>query len=212
MFSFHRALAVVLSLFVIQQWSGSLAILSYAELIFNTTNFELEGKYVTMILGGVQVVFTVISATVVDRFNRRTLLLTSASGVSVSTFLIGLFFFLQHVEADVSEITWLPAVGAILYIVMYAFGLAALPFTMMSELFPTNVKALGSTIGMLCCNTCAFLVTLFYPSLIVHGIHVAFWLFSSTTVLGVVFIYFLVPETKKRTLQEIQQQLHGYKL
>ncbi|XP_017754394.1 PREDICTED: facilitated trehalose transporter Tret1-like [Eufriesea mexicana] len=208
----RKALAVVMSLFIIQQWSGSLAILSYAELIFNATNNDFEGKYVTMVLGGVQVVFTVISASVVDRYDRRTLLLISASGVSISTFLIGLFFFLQHMQMDVSEIIWLPAAGSILYIVMYSFGLAALPFTMMSEVFPTNVKALGSTIGMLCCNSCAFIVTLSYQNIVEHGIHIAFWLFSSTTVLGIAFIYFCVPETKRRTLQEIQQQLHGYKL
>ncbi|XP_017754372.1 PREDICTED: facilitated trehalose transporter Tret1-like [Eufriesea mexicana] len=208
----RKALIVVLGLFVIQQWSGSLAIVSYAELIFNETNNHFEGKYVTMVLGGIQMLCSVISACVVDRYDRRTLLLISASGISISTFLIGLFFFLRHIQMDVSEITWLPAAGSIVYIIVYSIGLSALPFTMMSEVFPTNVKALASTIGILCFNFCAFLVTLSYQDIAKHGIHVAFWLFSSTAVLGTPFIYFCVPETKRRTLQEIQQQLHGYKL
>ncbi|XP_033297806.1 facilitated trehalose transporter Tret1-like [Bombus vosnesenskii] len=209
----RKALIVVLGLFVIQQWSGSLAILSYAELIFNATKNQLQGKYLTMILGGVQVMCAVMSASIVDRYSRRTLLLISTSGVTISTYLIGLFFCLQYIEMDISEITWLPAAGSILYIVTYAFGLAALPFTMMSEVFPTNVKALGSTIGMLCCNCCAFAVTLSYQSIVEqNGIYVAFWLFSSITALGTIFIYYCVPETKRKTLQEIQEQLHGYKL
>lgn len=166
-----------------------------------------------MILGGVQVMCAVMSASIVDRYSRRTLLLISTSGVTISTYLIGLFFCLQYIEMDISEITWLPAAGSILYIVTYAFGLAALPFTMMSEVFPTNVKALGSTIGMLCCNCCAFAVTLSYQSIVEqNGIYVAFWLFSSITALGIIFIYYCVPETKRKTLQEIQEQLHGYKL
>lgn len=204
---------VVLGLFIIQQWSGSLAILSYAELIFNETKNQLEGKYLTMILGGVQVVFTAISASIVDLYNRRTLLLISVFGVSISNCLIALFFFLQHIEVDVTEIAWLPGAGSIFYIVMYAFGLATLPFTMMSEIFPTNVKAVGSMIGMLCLNSSAFAVSFSYQSIVKqYGIYVAFWFFSSITALGVVFTYYFVPETKKKTLQEIQEQLHGYKL
>lgn len=209
----RKALIVVLGLFITQQWSGSLAILSYAELIFNETKNQLEGKYLTMILGGVQVVCTVIAASISDRYNRRTLLLISASGVSISTCLIALFFFLQHIEVDVSEIAWLPAAGSILYIVTYAFGLAVIPFTMIGEIFPTNFKALGSMIGMLCLNFSAFAVSLSYQSFAEQcGIYVAFWFFSLIAALGIVFTYYFVPETRKKTLQEIQEQLHGYKL
>ena len=210
---FCRALIAVLGLFIMQQWSGSLAILSYAELIFNEMKSQLEGKYLTMILGGVQVMCTAINAFIVDRCNRRTLLLISASGISISTCLIALFFFLQYIEVDVSEIAWLPAAGSILYIVSFSFGLAALPFTMMSEIFPTNVKAVGSMIGMLCCNSSAFAVALSYQSIAEQcGIYVAFWFFSLIAALGVIFTYYFVPETRKKTLQEIQEQLHGYKL
>lgn len=174
---------------------------------------EFEGKYLTMILGGIQIVCAAISASVVDRYNRRTLLIFSASGVFISTFLIGLSFFLREMQLDVSGIIWLPATGTILYIIMYAFGLAALPFTMMSEVFPTNVKALGSTIGMLCCYFCSTIVTLTYqPIAIQYGTYIAFWFFSFTTIVGIIFIYFCVPETRRKTLQEIQDQLHGYKL
>lgn len=190
-----------------------MAILSYAEIIFNEMKNEFEGKYLTMILGGIQIVCAAISASVVDRYNRRTLLIFSASGVFISTFLIGLSFFLREMQLDVSGIIWLPATGTILYIIMYAFGLAALPFTMMSEVFPTNVKALGSTIGMLCCYFCSTTVTLTYqPIAIQYGTYIAFWFFSFTTIVGIIFIYFCVPETRRKTLQEIQDQLHGYKL
>lgn len=190
-----------------------MAILSYTEIIFNEMKNEFEGKYLTMILGGIQIVCAAISASVVDRYNRRTLLIFSASGVFISTFLIGLSFFLREMQLDVSGIIWLPATGTILYIIMYAFGLAALPFTMMSEVFPTNVKALGSTIGMLCCYFCSTIVTLTYqPIAIQYGTYIAFWFFSFTTIVGIIFIYFCVPETRRKTLQEIQDQLHGYKL
>lgn len=210
---FLRALFIVLGLVIIQQWSGSQAIMSYAELIFNATGNQLQGKYVTMILGAIQVVCTIFGTTVVDRFGRRPLLMISAFGTSVSTFLVGLFFFLQNNETDVGTITWLPATGSILYVVMYAFGLAALPFTVMSEVFPTNVKALGTGIGMFVCNGCAVIVTSIYQSIVEqYGIHTAFWLFSTISLSGVVFVFFYMPETKGKTLQEVQEQLHGRQL
>ncbi|XP_076546377.1 facilitated trehalose transporter Tret1 [Osmia lignaria lignaria] len=206
----RKALFIVLGLVIIQQWSGSQAIMSYAELIFNATGDQLQGKYVTMILGAIQVVCTIFGTTVVDRFGRRPLLMISAFGTSVSTFLVGLFFFLQNNETDVGMITWLPATGSILYVIMYAFGLAALPFTVMSEVFPTNVKALGTGIGMFVCNGSAVIVTSIYQSIVEqYGIHAAFWLFSTISLSGVVFVFYYMPETKGKTLQEVQEQLHG---
>lgn len=207
----RKALIVVLGLIAIQQWSGSMAILSYAEIIFNETKNGLEG--LTMILGGIQIICVAISTSMVDRYNRRTLLIFSASGVFISTFVIGLSFFLREMQLDISGIVWLPAIGTIFYIIMYAFGLGALPFTMMSEVFPTNVKALGNTIGMLCCYFCSTIVTFFYQLIAIqYGTYIAFWFFSFTTIVGIIFIYYCVPETRRKTLQEIQDQLHGYKL
>lgn len=209
----RKALIVVLGLIAIQQWSGSMAILSYAEIIFNETKNGLEGKYLTMILGGIQIICVAISTSMVDRYNRRTLLIFSASGFFISTFVIGLSFFLREMQLDISGIVWLPAIGTIFYIIMYAFGLGALPFTMMSEVFPTNVKALGNTIGMLCCYFCSTIVTFFYQLIAIqYGTYIAFWFFSFTTIVGIIFIYYCVPETRRKTLQEIQDQLHGYKL
>lgn len=190
-----------------------MAILSYAELIFNATNNNFEGKYITMILGAVQAVCFIVTATIVDSFGRRTLLMTSTFGTFVATLIVGSFFYLQSNRMDVSGIVWLPAIGTILYITFYALGLAGLPFTMMSELFPTNVKALGSTITMFCCNVFSFVVTMSYQSIAEHyGLYAPFWLFSIVSISGVLFVYCYVPETRGKTLQEVQNRLHGQKL
>ncbi|XP_076760827.1 facilitated trehalose transporter Tret1-like [Xylocopa sonorina] len=209
----RKALIVLLGLFTIQQWSGSYAVLSYAEFIFDLTGNQFEGKYITMIIGGMQVVFTLISSSVVDRYSRRLLLITSAFGTCITTFLVGLFFFLQSIKMNVDPIVWLPAIALILYNVLYAFGLAAVPFILMGELFPTNVKVLGNAIGMLSCLLSSVAVSLLFPNFAEQfGVHVAFWLFSIISILGVLFVYCYVPETKGKTLQEIQQQLHELKV
>ncbi|KZC08289.1 Facilitated trehalose transporter Tret1 [Dufourea novaeangliae] len=209
----RKALTVVVCLAVIQQWSGSMAIISYAELTFTATGNNFEGKYITMMLGAVQVVSAMFSTVVVDSFGRRTLLIFSTFGTSMSTMLVGLFFYLQHRQMDVDSIVWLPAIGTLSYIITYAVGLAGIPFTMISEVFPTNVKALGSTIGIMCCNLFGFFVTVCFPSIVeAFGRYASFWLFSGITLMGMVFVYCYVPETRGKTLQEVQDQLHGRKL
>ncbi|XP_033328311.2 facilitated trehalose transporter Tret1 [Megalopta genalis] len=209
----RKALTVVVFLLLIQQWSGSMAVLSYAQLIFNATGNSFEGKYVTMIVGAVQTVCAGLSTAIVDSFGRRALLMASALGTGASTALVGAFFFLQRTGADVTDLVWLPAIGVILYIVAYAVGLAGLPFTMISEVFPTNVKALGSTIAMMCLNAFAFSVTSLYSSIDeAWGKHTAFWIYAAVSFVGSVFVYCYVPETRKKTLQEVQDQLHGRKI
>lgn len=96
---------------------------------------------------------------------------------------------------------------------MYAFGLAGLPFTLISELFPTNVKALGSALGIMSCNGFSFVVTLSYQSIAADfGLYTVFWIFTVVSLLGVFFVYAYVPETRGRTLQEVQEKLHDRKL
>lgn len=198
----------------VQQCSGSMAIISYAQMTFNATGNQFEGKYVTMIVGVVQVVCAAASTAIVDRFGRRKLLVISAAGTGFSTALIGLFFYIQSSGVyDVRRIVWLPAIGVILYIFMYAFGLAGLPFTLISELFPTNVKALGSALGIMSCNGFSFVVTLSYQSIAADfGLYTVFWIFTVVSLLGVFFVYAYVPETRGRTLQEVQEKLHDRKL
>ncbi|XP_078042913.1 facilitated trehalose transporter Tret1 [Augochlora pura] len=209
----RKALTVVVCLLLIQQWSGSMAVLSYAQLIFNATGNSFEGKYVAMIVGAVQSVCAFLSTTVVDCFGRRSLLMASTLGTGASTALVGTFFYLQRTGADVADIVWLPAIGVILYIVTYAVGLAGLPFTMISEVFPTNVKALGSTIAMMCLNAFAFSVTSIYSTIDeAWGKHTAFWIYAAVSFFGTAFVYSYVPETRKKTLQEVQDQLHGRKV
>ncbi|XP_076649218.1 uncharacterized protein LOC143356989 [Halictus rubicundus] len=209
----RKALIVVVTLVLIQQWSGSMAVLSYAQLIFAATGNSFEDKYVAMIVGVVQFFCALISTLIVDSLDRRVWLMASTLGTGLSTAVVGTFFYLQSIGMDVSNIVWTPAIGTMFYIFTYAVGLAGLPFTMISEVFPTNVKALGSTIAVMCCNAFAFSVTFAYLIIDVQfGKHTAFWLYAAVSFVGMLFVYFYVPETRRKTLQEVQNQLHGRKI
>jgi len=193
-----------------QQLSGSQAVLQYAQMIFDQANSNLEGKYLTMILGAVQLVCSVVCMMIIDRSGRKPLLIISSIGSACSTAMVATYFHLQYYYVDTSNITLLPVTGVILYVITYSLGLASLPFTMASELFPTNVKALGNMIGMMTLNIAAFIVTKLY--LVISesaGMHTPFWIFTACSLASTIFTLLYVPETKGRTLEQIQKKLHG---
>lgn len=206
----RRALITVICLIAIHQMSGVQAVEQYAELIFDEMNSNLEGKYLTMILGAVQIVCTIVCMFITDRSGRKSLLMISAIGSACSTAIVAIYFQLQHDYVDTSNLTWLPAIGVIMYVIMFSVGLSALPFTMIGELFSTNVKALGTMVSVVAAGVFAFGVTNLYPIIADNvGIHIPFWIFTACSLAGALLVLVYVPETKGKTLQQIQEKLHG---
>lgn len=120
-----------------------------------------------------------------------------------------LFFQLQAVGIDVSSITWLPVTSMVGYIIMYALGLGCLPYVVLSELFPCNVKALATMSVSIAGALGGMAVAKLYQVVADEfGIHAAFWGFSLITVFSGIFVHFVLPETKQRSLRSIQDELH----
>ena len=166
-----------------------------------------------MIFGTVQVVASAVCAILTDRAGRKPLLLISSIGSCLSIAMVALYFNLDYSKVvDTSNLGWMASAGAILYSVTYSIGLAGLPFTMIGELFPTNVKGLASISCIVCCNLISFIVVQTYQQIAdIAGIHTAFWFYSAISFAGSLFIIFYVPETKGKTLQMIQEKLNSSK-
>lgn len=189
--------------------SGSQAVVQYAEMIFDEANASIEGKHLTMVLGVAQVVFTIVSMIIIDRIGRKPLLIISSIGSACSTAMVATYFNLQYNHVDTSELGWLAATGVVMYVVMYSLGMASLLFTMGSELLDTNVKALGSTLAILTVNLWAFAVIKLYVVIVESfGIHMPFWIFTASSFVCALFTFLYIPETKGKTLEQIQQKLH----
>ncbi|KAL0122456.1 hypothetical protein PUN28_007289 [Cardiocondyla obscurior] len=206
----RRALLTLTCLGMAQQLSGIQIVLQYAEMIFDEADVELEGKYLTMVLGAVQLVSVLICMMVTDRSGRKSLLIISCVGSACSTAMVAAYFHAKHNQVDISNILWLPILGVILYVVMYSLGLAGIPLTMASELYPTNVKALGTTTKIVITNIIAFALTNSYLAVSKStGTHTPFWIFTVCSLVAALFTLLYVPETKGRTLEEIQEKLRG---
>lgn len=194
-----------------QQLSGINAVLFYMTDIFGATGSSLDPAIATIIIGVVQIIASAITPLVVDRLGRRILLLISCCGTTVGLGLLGMFFMLQASNhPSVESIGFLPVLALVLFIVTYCWGLGPLPWAVMGELLPIEVKSLASPIATAFCWVLSFIVTRYFGSLaLAIGQGETFLIFGVCCVLAFFFTMFMVPETKGKSFQEIQDMLSG---
>ena len=206
---------------IFQQMSGVNAILFYASKIFEEAGIN-KATLVSIMFSLAQFVSTAFACLIVDRAGRRILLLIGGFGMFVCNICLGVYYDLKKttngtaseasstlqsfdhsIPAD--HITWLAIGGAVLFIILFSLGWGPLPWLLMSEVFPPRAKGLASSICTLTNWLFVFLVTKNFPSMISSFTEQGtFWFFAGWCLLSFVFVYFLVPETKGRTLEEIE--------
>ncbi|XP_030754396.1 facilitated trehalose transporter Tret1-like [Sitophilus oryzae] len=198
------------SLLIIQPVSGINAVTGFLENIFLATGSSIPPQIATTLIGVIQVFTVFITSSLIDKLGRKMLLLSSALGLAVSLTLLGLYFFLsKHQFAFVTYIWWLPIVSLIFYIICFNYGVGPVSWTMVSELFPSNVKSSATAMVSATNFGVSFQITIAFPLISeMLGMAQSFWLFGVCCILGAVFILLIVPETKGKTAAEIQQMLN----
>ncbi|XP_012269518.2 facilitated trehalose transporter Tret1-like [Athalia rosae] len=205
----RMALIIILGLIFAQQLSGITAILSYSGTVFEAAGSSLDSSISIVIVGVVQVLSGIVCVFTVDLAGRKLLLLISSAGSALFLVGVALYFQLKSGGVDVSSIYWLPLASMIGFILIYSVGLGTIPGVMLSELFPYNLKAAAGMIVVSVAGLCGLAVTKLYQVVADSlGIQTAFWGYAALTVFSFLFILFFVPETKRKSLQEIQEQLH----
>ncbi|XP_069688588.1 facilitated trehalose transporter Tret1-like [Periplaneta americana] len=208
----RRALLVMIGLLFFQQFGGVTAILSNTQQIFDITpGSTLTSSESAIVVGVIQIIASLVTSSAVERLGRRPLLLTSALGCCVSLAVMGAYQFVNlRTSVDTTAFDWLPLTCLIVFLVTYCLGLGPLPIAMMGEIFPSNVKGLAISIGVMFVSACFVVVTKLYQ-VAIDGIgpYTTFWIFSIVSAFGFVFIYFIVPETKGKPLEYIIAELNG---
>lgn len=151
-----------------------------------------------------------LAAVAVDKAGRKPLLIISCLGCGIALVGEAVYFYLQDVaKTDVQYLSWLPTTGLIFYLLMNPIGIFTLPYVLLGELFATNIKAMAVSVSTIFGVTLGFLVTKFFEPISESlGLYVVFALFAGACVMGAIFVYFVQPETKGKTLTEIQAKLN----
>lgn len=205
-----KSLTVGVGLMILQQCGGINAIAFYASSIFISAGFS--GSIGTIAMVAVQIPMSISGVILMDKSGRRPLLLISASGTCLGCFLAALSFFLQdlHKWKEVSPI--LALVGVLVYTGSFSLGMGGIPWVIMSEIFPINVKGSAGSFVNLIHWFCSWMVSYAFNFLMSWSSAGTFLLFSSICGFTVLFVAKLVPETKGRTLEEVQASLNPYSI
>jgi SP family arabinose:H+ symporter-like MFS transporter len=199
--AFRRPLLLAVVLAVFQQITGINAILYYAPRIFEGAGFErMSAIGQSAVVGLVNMLFTVVAILLADRAGRRPLLLVATAGMGVSLVLLGAAFRFPFLPASALLFVIL------LYIAFFASAMGPLVWVVMAEIFPIKVRGAAMGLATLALWLADFAVTLTFP-VISDRFHPssAFWLYAAMCALDLVFMWRFLPETKGRTLEEIER-------
>lgn len=198
-------LSVVLmgiALAVLQQWSGTNVIFNYAEEIYRGAGYDLSGVMFNIVITGViNLVFTLVATAFVDRVGRRALMLWGTAGIALFHTLLGGAFMFGVTGPTVLGLT----LGVI---ALYGMSLAPVTWVLLSEIFPNRIRGLAMSVAVSSLWIACFLVTFSFPILNQRlGAAGTFWTYALICFVGFAFIWRFVPETKGKTLEEIEAEL-----
>ncbi|XP_053672714.1 facilitated trehalose transporter Tret1-like [Anopheles nili] len=209
---YRNNLIIVLILAFGVQMTGMQAILSYAQTIFSQISSDLTEAEMSIVLGAVQMVTVLFPVVLVDRVGRRPLMLWSSVGSTLGLLLGAIYFTLDAAGVSVGDFGWVSFVGLVLFVVSYAFGLATIPFAILSEIFPKNIRAYANALfGILSGALIFAIVKLFQVALDNVGAYLPFWVFTVSTGLTLGLVFLFIPETKGRSLDEVQDIIAGWR-
>jgi MFS transporter, SP family, galactose:H+ symporter len=199
-------LKIGLGLAVLQQITGINAIIYYSDNIFSAAGFttpEAQTAATTWAIGAVNVLATFIAIAFIDRLGRRPLLIAGLVGMGLSLAAVG-FAFAQSgkIGGGAGVIT---LVALVVFIISFAFSLGPVTWTVINEIYPGEVRGRAVAVATAVNWGAAFLVSGFFLSVVnAIGQAYTFWLFAAFCVLGLIWVYFGVPETRGRSLEEIE--------
>jgi sugar porter (SP) family MFS transporter len=210
----RRALLVGVGLAVFQQVTGINAIIYYANEIFAEAGFttaQEQAKATLYAVGLVNVLATLVAVAWIDHFGRRPLLFTGLVGMGVSLTAVGASFaVLETMPAGTTSTTTggiVTVLALVVFIASFAFSLGPVTWTIISEIYPNRVRGRAIAVATAVNWLAAFVVAQFFLSIVdAIGESTTFFVFAALCVVTFVFVWRFVPETKGRTLEEIQDE------
>ena len=211
----RRPLVIGVTLAVLQQFTGINAIIYYANQIFASAGFtspDSQSLATLWAIGAVNVVATFVAVAWVDRFGRRPLLFIGTTGMGLSLVVVGAMFLRLGAVKSATTASHGPTgeglitlVALVVFIACFAFSLGPVVWTVINEIFPSSVRGKAVAVATAANWFAAWVVSQFFLTLV--GLITStgvFWLFAFFCLVTFVFVRRMVPETKGKSLEQIQ--------
>lgn len=187
---------------VFQQWCGINVIFNYAQEVFKAAGYGVSGTMFNIVITGiVNLVFTFVAIFTVDRFGRRILMLIGAGGLAGIYAILGTGYYQQSTGIHM-------LILVVSAIACYSMSLAPVTWVVIAEIFPNRIRGAAMSIAVFCLWVGCTALTFTFPFLrSTLGAHGAFWLYGAICVLGFAVIWKKLPETRGKSLEDIERQL-----
>lgn len=199
---YRRVLILGLVVAVFQQWCGTNVIFNYAEEIFVSAGFDVDGMFINIVITGIaNVLFTIVALYTIERWGRRTLMLIGAGGLGAIYLTLGTCYALGMTGV-------LMVALVVAAISCYAMTLGPVTWTLLAEIFPDRVRGIAMA-------TCTFALwvgcctlTFSFPSMnAALGSSGTFWIYSGICLAALIYLIRRCPETKGKSLAELEKEL-----
>ncbi len=207
LFSFGIGIIVIgVLLSVFQQFVGINVVLYYAPEIFKSMGSGTDVALLqTIIVGSVNLIFTVLAIMTVDKFGRKPLMIIGALGMAVSMFALGTTFFTQTI--GIAALVFM-----LIYVASFAMSWGPVCWVLLSEIFPNKIRGRALAVAVAAQWISNYLVSWTFPMMdknsyllekFNHGF--AYWIYGIMGVLAAILVWKFVPETKEKTLEEMEK-------
>jgi SP family sugar porter-like MFS transporter len=193
-------IGVVIAVF--QQWCGINVIFNYAQEIFANAGYSVSDILFNIVItGSVNLVFTFVGMSLVDKIGRKALMLLGAGGLAGIYAVIGVFYFF-HIQGLPLLIMVVTAIAC------YAMSLAPVTWVVLSEIFPNRIRGIAMSVATFALWAACFILTYTFPILNnLLKVSGTFWLYGLICILGFWFILKRLPETRGKSLEEIENEM-----
>ena len=168
--------------------------------------FKYSGGLATVIIGTVQVIGTAVACMVMDHFGRRWMLVVASFGMAASCLVFGICYKITEALQPLdSGLGWLSLTCLVVYMLAFSLGWGPVPGLLISEIFPARGRGMSTSIACITNWSFGFVITKSFASLqATLGMYGAFWLFGACCLVAVVYVVRCVPETKGKSLEDIE--------
>jgi len=190
------AVLIGIGLAVFQQLCGINVVFNYTARIFASIGFSQDSQLLqTVFIGAVNLICTLLAMLLVDKLGRKPLMLAGAGGLAILYLIV-----VRMLAAGSADVSWylLAAIGT------YALSLAPVTWVLISEIFPTAIRGVATSVAVIALWAAYFILVFTFPLLFDRLKDATFYIYSGVCVLGFIFVWLAVRETKGKTLEELE--------
>lgn len=196
----YRPISIMIGLFAFQQLSGIFVVVVYAAKFATSAGISMDPFLCVVYIGIIRVVAGIAIGLFLDKLGRRKP--TMYSAILMAACMYGLAIYIKYPAENLS---WIPVLLILTYVFTSTLGLLTIPFVMNAEIFPQKYRGFGSGITTCANYTICFICVKLYPTIVTDLGSLNVCLFYGTcSLLSIIYVYFILPETKGKTLLEIE--------